>query len=137
MGGHLRFARIVFWCAAVWGFVTLIPLYFLFDTIGRRSPPPVTHPDFYYGFLAVALAWQVVFALIATDPLRFRLMMLPSALEKFGYGATLAVLYLQHRLYPSQLVFGGMDALLGVLFLVAFLATGLAEKHSRKSETKN
>ena len=133
----MRFAKIVFWCAAVWGFVTLIPLYFLFDTIGRRSPPPVTHPDFYYGFLAVALAWQIAFALIATDPLRFRLMMLPSVLEKFGYGATLAVLYLQHRLYPSQLVFGGMDALLGILFLVAFLTTGLAEKRSRKSETEN
>lgn len=133
----MRFAKIVFWCAAAWGFVTLIPLYFLFDTIGRRSPPPVTHPDFYYGFLAVALAWQIAFALIATDPLRFRLMMLPSVLEKFGYGATLAVLYLQHRLYPSQLVFGGMDALLGILFLVAFLTTGLAEKRSRKSETEN
>jgi hypothetical protein len=45
-------------------------------------------------------------------------------LEKFGYGATLLVLYLQNRLHPQDLVFGGVDALFGVLFLAAFLKTG-------------
>ncbi len=30
-----RFAKIVFWIAAIWGFLILTPLYFLFDTIGR------------------------------------------------------------------------------------------------------
>jgi hypothetical protein len=54
---------------------------------------------------------------------RFRLMMIPSMVEKFGYGASLLVLYLQHRLHPSDLVFGGVDVLLGVLFLLAFFRT--------------
>ena len=120
----IRFAKIIFWIAAVWGFIILTPLYFIFDSIGRQDPPPITHPAFYYGFVAVALAWQVGFVVIARDPVRFRLMMIPAALEKFGYGISLIVLYLQHRLHGVDVAFGGIDLLLGVLFLVAFSGTG-------------
>jgi hypothetical protein len=95
----------------------------MFDRIGRADPPVITHPGFYYGFVGVALAWQVAFLVIARDPVRFRLMIIPSVLEKFGYGASLLVLYLQHRLHPSDLVFGGVDVLFGVLFLLAFFRT--------------
>jgi hypothetical protein len=61
------------------------------------------------------------------------LMMIPSVLEKFGYGASLVALYLQHRLHPSDLIFGGVDVLLGVLFLAAFYRTApgvlILERH--------
>jgi hypothetical protein len=50
-------------------------------------------------------------------------MMIPSVLEKFGYGATLIVLFLQHRLHPQDLALGGVDLLFGVLFLAAFFKT--------------
>jgi len=120
----IKFAKIIFWIAAVWGFVILTPLYFIFDSIGRQDPPPITHPAFYYGFVAVALAWQVGFVVIARDPVRFRLMMIPAVLEKFGYGISLIVLYLQHRLHGVDVAFGGIDLLLGALFLVAFARTG-------------
>ena len=83
----------------------------------------ITHPGFYYGFVAVGLAWQTVFLVIAQDPLRFRLMMIPSMIEKFGYGVSLLALYLQQRLHPSDLVFGGVDVLLGLLFPLAFFRT--------------
>jgi hypothetical protein len=116
----MKFARIVFWIAGIWGVVVLTPLYFMFDAIGRQDPPAITHPGFYYGFASVGLAWQFAFFVIARDPARFRLMMIPSMLEKFGYGATLLALYLQHRLHASDLVFAGVDVLLGVLFLAAF-----------------
>lgn len=119
----MKFAKIVFWIAAIWGVLILTPLYFVFDMIGRNDPPPITHPGFYYGFLSAGLAWQFAFIVIARDPVRFRLMMIPSALEKFLYGASLTALYLQHRLHPSDLVFGGVDLLLGVLFLLAFFRT--------------
>ena len=89
----MKFAKIVFCIAAIWGVLILAPLYFIFDKIGQQDPPPITHPGFYYGFAAVALAWQVVFAVIARDPARFRLMMIPGVLEKFAYGASLLVLY--------------------------------------------
>jgi hypothetical protein len=119
----LRFARLVFRAAAIWGFVALTPLYFMFDRIGRQTPPPITHPDFYYGFVGVALAFQVAFAIIAADPTRFRPMMIPSMLEKFSYAAALIVLHLQGRVIAAQLVFGGIDLLLGLLFVVAYRKT--------------
>jgi hypothetical protein len=101
----------------------LTPLFFIFDAIGRQDPPVITHPGFYYGFVSMGLAWQAVFLVIAQDPVRFRLMMIPSMIDKFGYGASLLVLYLQRRLHPSDLVFGGVDVLLGALFLLAFFRT--------------
>jgi hypothetical protein len=119
----MKLAKVVFWIAGVWGILILTPLYFMFDAIGRQDPPAITHPGFYYGFTSVGLAWQVAFFVIARDPVRYRLMMIPSMLEKFGYGASLTALYLQHRLHPSDLVFAGVDLLFGVLFLTAFFRT--------------
>jgi hypothetical protein len=120
----VRFAKIVFWCAAVWGFLALTPLYFLFATIGRQDPPAITHPDFYYGFVGIALAWQVAFVVIATNPERYRWMMLAAVLEKLSYAGALLVLYLERRLNPQQLFFGAVDLLFGVLFVAAFVRTG-------------
>ncbi len=119
----MKFAKVVFWIASIWGILVLTPLYFMFDLIGRQDPPPITHPAFYYGFVGVALVWQIAFMFIARDPVRFRLMMIPSALEKFSYCATLFTLFAQHRLPASDLVFGGVDTLLGILFLIAFFRT--------------
>ena len=81
----MRFARVVFSVAGVWGLLVLAPLYFMFDAVGQMYPPPVTHPDFYFGFIGVALAWQVAFLGIGRDPGRLRPMMVPAMLEKFGY----------------------------------------------------
>ena len=119
----MKFAKIVFWIAGIWGVLILTPLYFMFDVIGRQDPPAITHPGFYYGFVSVGLAWQVAFLVIARDPVRFRLMMIPAVLEKFGWGTSLLVLYFQNRIHPSDLALGGVDALLGVLFLLAFFRT--------------
>src|SRR5581483_2072394 len=80
---HMRFARIVFRVAGIWGFVILTPIYFMYDRIGQQYPPPLTHPDFFYGFIGVALVWQVAFLIISTDPVRFRPMMIAAMLEKF------------------------------------------------------
>lgn len=120
----MKFAKITFWIAGVWGVLVLTPLYFMFDLIGQKDPPPITHPAFYYGFVGVGLTFQLVFFVIARDPVRFRPMMIPSVLEKFGYAISLIVLYLQNRLHPQDLALGGVDLLLGVLFLAAFLRTG-------------
>ena len=119
----MKFARIVFWIAGIWGVLVLTPLYFMFEVISRQDPPPITHPAFYYGFVGVALAWQFVFLIIATNPLRFRPLMIAGIVEKFSYGAALAVLYLQRRLHASDLIFGGVDLLLAILFLTAFVKT--------------
>jgi len=116
----MKFSKIVFYAAGIWGILVLTPLYFIFDRIGRQDPPPITHPGFYYGFVGVGLAWQIAFLIIASNPVRFRPLMIACMLEKFGYAASLTVLYLQRRLHASDLTFGGVDLLFGVLFVVAF-----------------
>jgi hypothetical protein len=128
----MKFAKIVFYVAFAWGILILTPLYFMFDTIGRQDPPPITHPGFYYGFLSAGLAWQFAFLVIARDPVRFRAMMLPSMLEKFGYAVSLAALYFQHRLHGSDLVFAGVDFVFGVLFVLAFRSTNPRAEFSQK-----
>lgn len=103
--------------------LVLAPLYFMFDLIGQKDPPAITHPGFFYGFAGVGLAWQIAFLFIARDPVRFRPLMIPSMVEKFSYGITVVILVLQATMHASDLVFAGTDLLLGVLFVVAYLRT--------------
>jgi hypothetical protein len=119
----MKFAKVLFWVAGIWGLLVITPLYFIFDSIGRKDPPAITHPGFYYGFVGVALAWQVAFLVIARDPVRFRPMMIPSMLEKFLYGPVIAILVVQGRTNPRDLLFAATDTLLGALFVAAYLKT--------------
>ena len=119
----MKFARIVFIGAGIWGIVVLTPLYRLVDVTGRRYSPPTDYPQFFYGFLAVALAWQITFLLIGSSPARLRALMIPSMFEKFGWVATLAVLYSQARISAIDAQAAVPDGLLGLLFIVAFVKT--------------
>jgi hypothetical protein len=40
---------------------------FLIDVAGRQYVPPSAYPQFFYGFLSVAMAWQIAFLLIGSD----------------------------------------------------------------------
>ena len=122
----MRFAKVIFWIAAAWGFLVITPLFFLFDRIGVQDPPPITHPGFYYGFVTVGLAWQLAFAIIARDPVRSRPIMLAAAVEKFGYAIAVVALYLQARMKAPDLALGCIDGLFGVLFVLAYAKTKAA-----------
>jgi len=119
----MRFAKVVFWVAGIWGILVITPLYFIFELIGKKDPPAITHPGFYYGFVGVALAWQIAFLVIARDPMRLRPMMIPSMVEKFSYGITVVTLVVQGRMLDSDLVFAATDLSLGVLFVIAYVGT--------------
>jgi hypothetical protein len=119
----MRFAKIVFWIAGIWGLLVITPLYFMFDLIGRKDPPPITHPGFFYGFVGVALAWQIAFLFIAKDPVRYRPLIIPSIIEKISYGAAVVALVSQGRMRASDLTFGGTDLLFAILFAVAYFKT--------------
>ena len=121
----MRFAKIVFRAAAIWGVLIITPLYAMFDLIGRQDPPPITHPAFFYGFVGLALAWQIAFFFIAGDPVRYRPLMIPSMFEKFSYAAAVVILVLQARTRRSDLLFAGTDLLLGVLFVIAYFKTSI------------
>jgi hypothetical protein len=119
----MRFAKIVFIAAGVWGIVVLTPLYFLLDISGPQNVAPTTYPQFVYGFLSVAMAWQIAFLMIGTSPVRFRPLMIASIVEKFGHVMTVAVLYGQARISTLDAMAAGPDLLLGVLFIAAFAKT--------------
>ncbi|MGB2632770.1 MAG: hypothetical protein WAM58_02425 [Candidatus Acidiferrum sp.] len=119
----MKFAKVVFGVAGIWGVLVLTPLYFMFDLIGKQDPPPITHPGFYYGFVGAGLAWQLVFFVIARDPVRFRLLMIPSVVEKLSYVIPVAVLVMQGRTRKQDLLFVGTDLVLAILIVAAFVAT--------------
>jgi hypothetical protein len=116
----VKFARIVFLIAGIWGLIVTLPLYFAFDFIGHRSPPTITHPEFYFGFVGVTLAWQVAFLLIGADPARFRPMMIPSIAEKLSFVLGIAVLLVNGRISASQAVQSTPDLILLPLFIASF-----------------
>ena len=119
----MKFAKIVFRVAAIWGFILITPLYFMFDIIPQKDPPPITHPAFFYGFVGVTLVWQLAFLFISTDPVRYRSLMIPAVLEKLVYSIPVIILVLQKRTQPFDLVFAAIDLSLGTLFVLAYLRT--------------
>ena len=119
----MRFAKIVFLIAGIWGVLVITPLYFMFDVISRNDPPPIRHPGFFYGFASAALAWQIAFFFIARDPVRYRPLMIPSIFEKLSYGSAVVILVLQGRMHRSDLMFGVVDLLLGALFVLSYINT--------------
>jgi hypothetical protein len=116
----MKFARIVFTIAGIWGLLVLPPLYFLEQKIGRDTPPAITHPEYFYGFIGVALAFQFIFLVIGSNPARYRAMMLPSMVEKFSFVIACALLYSQHRIAGPILGGSMADLLLGILFVISF-----------------
>lgn len=116
----MKFARIVFRVAGIYGVLVLVPMYFLENQIGRDTPPTITHPEYFYGFVGVAVAWQFLFLTLSTDPVRYRAMILPSILEKITFGIAVIVLMAQGRIPASTLGFGSVDWLWAVLFLIAY-----------------
>jgi len=119
----MKFAKILFRVAAIWGFLIITPLYFMFDLIGQKDPPPITHPAFFYGFVGVAMVWQLTFLFIASDPIRYRPLMIPAIFEKLVYSIPVFFLVMQKRMHPSDLVFSATDLFLGVLFVLAYFRT--------------
>ena len=119
----MKFARWVFGAAGIYGLIGLAPLYFLETRIGQDAPPPITHPEYFYGFAGLGLAWQIAFLCIAVDPVRYRLMMLPSMVEKFSFAIAVGVLLGQGRVPAGVVGFASVDLVLGILFVIAWLKT--------------
>ena len=116
----MKFARWVFYVAAAYGVISVAPLYFLEQTINRQNPPAITHPMFFYGFVGVTVAWQLLFFAIGRQPVRLRPVIPFAVLEKLSFGIAAMVLYIQGRLDHGDLWFGGIDLTLAVLFVIAW-----------------
>lgn len=119
----MRFAKTVFLVAGIYGLIVVAPQYFLEAKTGRDFPPPITHPEFYYGFIGVTIAWQVLFLLLSTNPTRYRPLMIPAVLEKATFCIAVAVLFLQDRVATVMLALATIDLVFGILFIAAYVKT--------------
>jgi hypothetical protein len=119
----MKIAKWIFLVAGGSGILMVIPPYFLEAQTGADYPPPINHPEYYYGFFGVTLAWQFLFLVIGSDPVRYRPAMLPSMLEKASFAIAIPVLYLLGRVPALWLAFASIDGTWLVLFFVAYLST--------------
>jgi len=116
----MKFVRIIFALAAAWGFLALVPGLF-----GEAGP----RPEYYYGFIGIALVFQLIFILIAIDPVRYRALIPLSILEKLSFFLPVTILYTQGRLAMGPVFFGGIvDGLLMLLFALAWFLSRKAEQ---------
>ena len=121
-----RFARRVYTVAGIYGLVVMLPQYVMADRIGRDTPPPITHVEYFYGFIGVVVAWQIAFLVIARDPQRYRALMPVTVLEKLVFAIPVLMLWAKGQVAGSVLPFAGIDLLLGALFLLSYLRTKAA-----------
>ncbi|MBA3334468.1 MAG: hypothetical protein H0T08_02535 [Acidobacteria bacterium] len=119
----MKFAGIVYYIAGIYGIIALLPLYFLEAKTGRDYPPAITHPEYYYGFVGIALVFQFVFLIIARNPAKYRALMPVSVLEKLSFVVPTVILYFQNRLPLPLFIAGLIDLIFGLLFIAAFLKT--------------
>ena len=108
----MKFAQRVFRIAGIYGVVVITPLFFLESQVGRDNPAGITHREFFYGFICVTLAAQFMFLVIATDPIRYRPLMVVGMWEKFSYCVACVVLLMNHRAPVER----------GILFLPRYRA---------------
>jgi hypothetical protein len=124
----MRFAKTVYFIAGIYGLIVLVPQFFTEEKTGRDFPPAITHPEYYYGFIGVAVAWQVLFLILSKDPVRYRAMMIPAVLEKASFAIAVLILFYQHRIPSIILAAGIIDLTFGVLFTLAYFTTSTRQR---------
>lgn len=122
----MRFAQWVFGIAGIYGLLVLAPMLAMEARIGQEHPPLITHPEYFYGFLGVGLAWQVAFLVIARDPVRHRPLIVPAIFEKASFVIAVGALWLTREVPTPVLGGAAIDALLMVLFIASWRSTRLA-----------
>ncbi|MBS0480653.1 MAG: hypothetical protein JSR96_00575 [Proteobacteria bacterium] len=108
-------ARMFRW-AAIYGVIVLLPLYL--------TPLPPVGGEVFLGFVGLALVFQTVFWIIATDPVRYRALMPAAIAEKLIFAVPCLTLFAQG--YPVSrpvAVFSVIDLLLGLGFFIAWRRT--------------
>lgn len=119
----MNFSKWVFRISGVYGLVVMAPQYFLEARIGHDSPPAITHPEYFYGFVGLTIAWQIAFLIISTNPARYRWLMLAAVVEKVTFVGAVAALAIHGRVGLPVPIFALIDLIWGILFIVAFRRT--------------
>lgn len=118
----MKFAKWVFILAAVWGFLTVPPLYLAEPLLVQRYGP-LTYPEWYYGMVGIILVFQLLYLLIGRDPARLRPVMPVAILGKLGFASTLWTLYGLGRTPLQTTLSATPDMVWVVLFAIAYWKT--------------
>ena len=113
----MKLAKWIFLIAGIFGLVTTIPLVF------AEKMMSVQQPEFYYGFVFLDICLQVVYIIISTSPIRFRLMMIPAFLAKASGTIALTWLCLIGQVSLQWIAIGAVDGVFAILFLIGFFST--------------
>ena len=129
----MKAARIIFAIAAVYGIAVLTPGLFI-ESSGALAFLELSNPEYYYGFYGSALVWQLGFLLIASDPIRYRPLMLIAVLEKAAFFGACLWLWQAGRLGSASGPFiGGLID--GGLMLAFAAAWSLTPRHPKGDPT--
>lgn len=133
----MKFAKYTFYVAGIYGLIALLPQYFLEAKNGADFPPAITHPEYFYGFVGVGLAFQLAFLIIGSNPAKYRAMMIPSIIEKFSFAIAVYALFAFGRVAAIMVGAATIDLILGLLFVVSFLKTqDLPAKETKNTKNK-
>ena len=131
----MQFAKWVFRLAGIYGIVTVAPLYLAEGAIARATVP-ISHPEYFYGFVGLCVVWQIMFLLISRDPSRWRPAMPVALLEKLSFSLPVFALYAAGRVDSSVTVFASIDLVWAALFAVSYIRSeARAALHSTASIT--
>ena len=119
----MKFAKYTFYAAGIYGLIALLPQYFLEAKNNLDFPPAITHPEYYYGFVGVGLAFQVAFLILAGNPVKYRQMMIPAMIEKFSFAIAVFALFWFGRVASMMVGLAVVDLIFGLFFIAAFLKT--------------
>jgi hypothetical protein len=120
----MKIAKWIFRIAGIYGLVVMIPIAFSEKLIEQIMPPAVNHPEFFYGFVLLNISWQVLYLILARDPVQYRLMMLPAFLAKVSAPFALTLLVLQNRISTQWIPTAFIDGIFATLFVIAYWLTG-------------
>ena len=129
----MKFARYVFAAAGTIGILVLFPLYFQLEKMGVDNPPAITHPEYYYGFVGVALAFQIVFLIVSRDPVKYHPLMIAAIFEKFAFVIPTFYLYAQGRAAGPIIAGATLDLIWGILFTISYFKVGGGKSNPKAS----
>jgi hypothetical protein len=118
----MQFAKWVFRAAGIYGVIVMTPMFFL-EPVFNAQGQPLTHPEQFYGFVGVTLAFQFVFLTMSRDVARFRPLIPVCLFEKAVFPAFVWPLYLMGRTPGIVTFFSTIDIVWLVLFTISWFRT--------------
>lgn len=120
MRDPIAFAKRVCTVAGWYGVLTLTPLLFMEAQFGTATSPTSSRPIFYFGFVAVSLAWQIAFLTLGKAPLVNRELLIPAAFSKLAFAIAIVALITAGRAPNILLLPGCIELAFAAGFLVSY-----------------